>query len=617
MSINLTPPPKRRLAVVQQYPGTGKSYATAGHLAAVARSEDGRIVYSAPSHRVGEDMERMLAARGVDPERVVHRYSVLSDRPGVEPCARREEVSTAIAVGGGLRPRKVCASCPLRETCAALAAAVADDRRAKEARVEIVAHPALAGGESSDVATIVDEPPGYLEEIDLSGEALARLRAATVAAGAMATAFRAARVIAKGWRRGLRDDSAVVTTVAGEAEDEERDVTLGEWLRGQDPSAVDVVNAHEIEFATRNGEMLRTIRDVIRVELWDRRLGRPARRATAVTEPVPTAAISTMHARGAVLLDATPWRPVLAQFFDEVEYRETPEPQTEGVVREVRAVSWSGQTNLLCRGWYLPFNPRWNHLENEVRLTAAEHPGARRTLLVTFKAIGDALRSGDGPEYLRGRLADGTLELAHFGAVRSRNDWAEVDVVLVIGTPRFHSKGVALAAGLDEEEADAASLEFARGEILQAVERGRSVRRTAATPLAQVVVCAPGAEPPGWPVLSADDRALRARRWFTEAEAASGRDAAMEAAGLATDRQRKSARGGANNLSDRDGWLVVAKVATAPSPESVSEIARFRTWVERTTWKKGMPVSRATLYRIKADPLRPVGEEMLAYFRGL
>jgi hypothetical protein len=626
---------KRHLTVLAPYPGTGKSYQTADHLATIAhaasdaRGRDAkgcpvvRATYSAPSHVVASDMEQMLADRGVPPESVVHRWSVLVERKEldgtvIQPCARKDELLPLVEGDTGLSVRKICgfskkenAGCPLRGSCAAFAAAQADDERVKTAAVEIVTHAALAG-EAQEQQLICDEPPSYLDDIKIASDVLALIRSEKPVRGALAFEREIARQVARCWLGGR----SYADLPSGKENDNGDSIeTIGDWLRGRAAagSAFDVVNGQDLPDASKATlRALRGLRDVLRVAAFDISRGGVERKGVKVLETaVPSAAIMRLREQGGILLDGTPWLAALEALFDGVDVFGAEEPEWDWlpVRREWRASdkTTTSMTSLLYGYWDgKTFDPKtecrlvdgaatpginWPLIENELRLSLASCSGS--TLLASFKKVHDVLEGSlqdwvERPaddlapaellrlaslQRVREMVTERRVQLGHFGAMRSRNDWRGVRQVLVIGTPYLGARHVAEALGLESDAASAAQSAYAQGELIQTAERGRSVQRDDDQPLTLTLVCAPGAVPAGWTedsewvpgagernaygvlALSREERVQRARWWLRVAVRAHGEPAvkAVVAPALSA-RQWRAWRSGEG--SQDDCWAV-------------------------------------------------------------
>jgi phosphohistidine phosphatase SixA len=613
VKLDFSPPARRTLKVHQPYTGTGKSYAAAGYLAEVAAypvQDNGqpllKVTYAAPSHRVASDMERALAERGVPSETVVHRWSVLMAREDLDgtvtpSCQRAEEIQILIEAGTGLQPRKVCISCPFRQECPAHAAALRDDVRAKTAAIEIVTHAAL-GGDAAEQPLICDEPPGYLDDVSVSSEVLSWIRGDQPLHGVLVHEREVARQIARAWLRGA-DPYAPAAGYAREDEDGnlvERE-TIGQWLAHRDGSAFDVVNGHDLPrgASAQTLATIRGVRDVLRLAAWDLRRGHPRRKGTkAVDVSIPAAAIMRLREQGGILLDGTPWLTALTELFDTLEVFPAEEPNWASlpVTRQWRESNGVAKVRLCHSYWDgARFNDEpgcrrvddvsvpgvnWPLVLNELRRALSEVSGT--VLLGSFKLVVDVLSGKikdhverDGAlaplekvrlsalEACRRLVTERGVQSCSFGAVRSRNDWQDVQAVLVVGSPFMSAQRTAEALGIDESDVEAARCEYAQGELIQTAERGRSVRRTEANPLTLTIVCASKCLPKGWGVktrrtlpTTADERRQDAALALHVAISVHGEDG-VKAALVPNhgDRSWRKWMGGEVDLSSVDGLL--------------------------------------------------------------
>jgi hypothetical protein len=107
----------------------------------------------------------------------------------------------------------------------------------------------------------------------------------------------------------------------------------------------------------------------------------------------------------------------------------------------------------------------------------AQRYECKRVLFVTFKGVADALRAS--PVYSKYDW----LDVAHYGALRGKNDWMEgrpqeCSVIYCLGTPRSDILPTLAQLGLTGEAADQAWRAYAAGELTQAEGRLRLPRRT-------------------------------------------------------------------------------------------------------------------------------------------
>jgi putative DNA primase/helicase len=242
------------------------------------------------------------------------------------------------------------------------------------------------------------------------------------------------------------------------------------------------------------GHGLRVIEIVNREGVPERRLEVRKKLAIPKDWRVPT-----------LLLDATPIWDVYKQYWP-IEQIVVAGAASENVT--VRQVTWSASKSKLNKGPYAEAN-----LAKLRRYIEARAAGYARVLLVAQKAVKEALVALGLPTH---------VETAHFNAIRGLDRWKDVDLLIVVGRteappqavellaevifqedvhslpageyylrrpvgltmagPKDHSPAVQ-ASYHPDERVEAVRWLITEAELMQAIGRGRGLRRTEANPL--------------------------------------------------------------------------------------------------------------------------------------
>jgi hypothetical protein len=464
------------------YPaGTGKSFASAKIITESADAGE-KVIYSTQEHRVAAQTLKLLPAHVR--ARTVHIHSPLLQVGDDPACQRAEELSERVFDFGLSLLGSVCPKCPFRDSCGALEAARDRAARLPDAQVVFVSHAGIRQAIKPDtvgIKLIVDEMPGSFEELSLGAKELASAATAPLAAAELVSAA-AAREIARAW---AACEAPGDVRVGGRALGPALDVAAAEGrLRLRERARISPAERKALHAADV----------VMRLAAYQMAgnkvcgLSDPAREGVWAMIPDPCQQALIDH--GGTLLSATPLMPALPGF----RVREC--QVTDGArVRRVMVLRGGRGSGALTRNYYddiigarairerdpgeLPGVP-WFVVDEAINRALAEadrYGPDERVLFCTFKSIADLLRARtDDPRMARVRVA-------HFGALRGKNDWMEgqpdeCSVVYCLGAPRFALKPTLVALGLHGEAADQAWVQYAAGELAQAEGRLRLPRRT-------------------------------------------------------------------------------------------------------------------------------------------
>jgi hypothetical protein len=425
----------------------------------------------------------------------VHIHSPLI-QVGDEPvCQRAEELQEKVFDFGVSLLGSICPRCPFRDRCQALADARARAKRLPDAQVVFVSHAGInqvfGGGKNTDLKLIVDEMPSAYAELRITRDHLDLIAGGEPMPAADNIGARVAQEIARAWCAG--DEPGMIKFGA-------RDVGM----------ALELLQELEGRMRLREGakpygsekKILRAADTLLRLAFYHYVEGQAVHGfedlRNGLWAMVPDSCHQALIDRQGVLLSATPLMQALPNF----KLREC--EVTDGAkVKRVMVLRGHRGSGALTRAFYddetgqrkvreaepgeLPGIP-WAAVDAALaraRREASQY-GCKRILFVTFKALADALR--EAPGRLRAVASPGTLEhddvtVAHFGALRGKNDWMEgraleCSVVYCFGTPRFDMRPTLQQLGLFGDAADQAWIAFAAGELAQAEGRLRLPRRT-------------------------------------------------------------------------------------------------------------------------------------------
>lgn len=483
-----------RAPTVVRYPaGTGKSHASAIVISEEVRA-GWKLCYSTQEHAVAHETRMKLPAD--IRARSVHIHSPLI-QVGNEPvCRRAEELQEKVFDFGVSLLGAICPRCPFRDKCQALSDARARAKKLPDAQVIFVSHAGInqvfGGGKNTDLKLIVDEMPSAYTELRISSAQLEMLAGGEPMPSAENISARVAQEIARAWntgeepgmiRFGTRDVGLALELLV----DLEGRMRLREGARPQGSEKKALRAADTLLrlafYRYVEGQAVRGFED-LRNGLW---------------AMVPDSCHQALIDRQGVLLSATPLMQALPNF----KLREC--EVTDGAkVKRVMVLRGHRGSGALTRAFYddetgqrkvreaEPGEPPgipWAAVDAALARARreAQQYGCKRILFVTFKALADALR--EAPGRLRPMEASGVLGpepdivVAHFGALRGKNDWMEgrpleCSVVYCFGTPRFDMRPTLQQLGLFGDAADQAWVAFAAGELAQAEGRLRLPRRT-------------------------------------------------------------------------------------------------------------------------------------------
>lgn len=469
-----------RTPTVLRYPaGTGKSYASAKIIAERVRAGY-RVAYATQEHVVAHETRTLLPPDVL--ARSVHIHSPLIPVGGSSVCERADEVRSQVFEFGASLLGGICPRCPLRATCAARAEAAERAKALSDASAIFVSHAGIeqvfGEGKGADIELIVDEMPGIYERVAVTR---AQLEVLSKGVPPSADMF----------------GSAVVRTIAGAWAAYLEPAEVG-WGGKSAGSALDLA-AEMGRLRVREGvtprpverPWLRAADAVVRLAAHVARGGRVAGLNAGsqadVEAMLPDAAHEALVRRRGVLLSATPLMAALPGF----ELRDVAVQDSAPVTRKVVLREGRGSAALKSSfidpvsGWRVQATPEegevgipWPDVEQAVE--RAKYEASRydppRLLFVTFKVVADAMRARGGW---------GDIEIAHFGALRGKNDWKEgapreVSVVYCFGTPRFDLAPTLHALGYSGPALHQAWADYAAGELTQAEGRLRLPRRTRA-----------------------------------------------------------------------------------------------------------------------------------------
>jgi hypothetical protein len=453
--------------------GTGKSF-QAAHVMSERAALGKRIVYTTLEHKVAHETRAKLKP-GV---RSVHVHSPLI-QVGDEPiCQRAAELKERVLEYGESLLGRVCPRCPHRLSCEALKAAKQRAADIELAQVVFVSHAGInqvfgldANGvpKGADFELIVDEMPSVYDELEIDARGMQTVAGFHFRSLPSLLQI-AVRDLAESWLAG-REPGVLRWTPTGEVVATTREVMLDvRRIRLRDDAKPTTEEREAIDLA-----------DAM-VRLWVAKeegrgvVGTPARGVWAM---LPDSCHTALVEHRGVLLSATPLLPALPGFAvrqvdvaDSCRVKRIMVPRAGRGSKALTTSEYDDDTGRRFVGDGIPWPTVDAAVERGVREAMLYGPGAR-VLFVSFKMITDALRRRGVPE---------TVELAHFGAVRGKNDWQEgaakeCAVVYLFGTPRFALDGMLKELGLNGTDHTDAWVDCAAGELTQAEGRLRLPRR--------------------------------------------------------------------------------------------------------------------------------------------
>lgn len=485
---------------VIQYPaGVGKSYQGARVISELVHVGDA-VVYSTQEHKVAHETRMKLAPDVIG--RSVHIHSPLI-QVGDEPvCQRADELKVRVFDYGVSLMGEVCPRCRFRDDCLALAAARERQQKLSDAQAIFVSHAGIgqvmgmdSNGEQKGLGKklIVDEMPGAFERVSVPRHLLEQLAHGARAFSADPVILKTVQEIARAW-------------LAGETPGEVRWSPGGKVLGNAIELAKDWGRLTLREGVTPPpGEkvMLDAADALVRLCAHVAAGGEVDWLEGEVAAMLPDACHEALVQRRGVLLSATPMLVALPGFKLKAQ------AVTDGApVRRVMVLRRGRGSKALTNKYYdddqgvrvlrepepgeepgIPW-PVVDEALDRALAEADKYGPDSRVLFVTFKAIADALREDAGRtangrvevEHYEDRRLSARIEVAHYGALRGKNDWEEgaekeCSVVYCLGSPRFNIKPTLYYLGLTGEAADQAWTAYAAGELTQAEGRLRLPRR--------------------------------------------------------------------------------------------------------------------------------------------
>jgi len=475
-----------REPTVIEYPaGTGKSHASAIVMTEVARAGH-RIAYSTQEHSVAH--ETMMKLPADVRARAVHIHSPLV-QVGHDPvCQRAEELKERVFDFGVSLMGDICPKCPHRAECPALAQARARQKAVDDASVVFVSHAGIsqvfgldADGrmKGADLQLIVDEMPGAFEEVECDGDSLKKLAEGVLMPSAHPSAARVVQEIARAWLAGEEPGDvywALGGSRLGNAVELAREWGRFSIREGARPKPLERALLGAADAVMRlcvhksEGHKLKGIEN-------------PAKGISAM---LPNACHEALIQKKGVLLSATPLMAALPGFnVKSVQVKDGAKVRRVMVLRTGRGSKaltksyWNYDLGAWRRAEKPELGIPWPVVDEALERACreADKYECKNVLFVTFKPVADALRLDTS------RCQAGRVKVAHFGAVRGKNDWMEgreheCSVVYCLGAPRFAVLPTLVQLGLVGEAAEQAWVAYAAGELTQAEGRLRLPRRT-------------------------------------------------------------------------------------------------------------------------------------------
>lgn len=525
------------LVVLRSTPGCGKS-AEAWALVGDRCRGDERAIVTAPTHRLGEQIQAALGALGVPstrPQGVARVRLPLLDGNGADaPACVHHQAAELLAIAGSSAREELCKDCPARENhpqtggdCPAFLAG------SEKAPAAVMQHALLAailrrqtglltappapgkGGKGPPPPArllVVDEPPppflhsplssarhqydraGLAAELSANARerlepALFAVLRAVEAGGHTGASLRGLLALAGGTPGAVEADLAELRALDG-ADLWQKDLPTRLARSAMHPSGREHALGRLAIVARFSGLLAALVdaahapdRPVLRVDEDGAAFLVTRARWTRYLGPY-------LAAGGRVrLLDATaPVDAFRALWGDALEVASVEVEDAPGVTR--RALRWghAARGRHTIEGQVLAEETR-GPLRRLAELVT--ECSARKIGLLTHKPLADALRGWLAappgqpapafvPDELAALVGAGVeVSVGHYGAQRGLNHWAECDMLATLGDPWPNlgaARAEAAALGL---EADAWAIEQARAELVQAWGRIRAVHRTA------------------------------------------------------------------------------------------------------------------------------------------
>ena len=519
------------LVALRSTPGAGKS-AEAWALVHDRCRGDERAIVTAPTHRLGEQIQAALGALGVPstrPQGVARVRLPIIDGNGADaPACVHHQAAELLAIAGSSAREKLCKDCPARERhpqtggeCPAFAAG------AEEAPVAIMQHALLAiilrrqtGLLTAPPAPrknpskparllVVDEPPPPFLHSPLNGARHQYDRAglaAELSANARERLEPALFAVLRAVEAGGHAGASLRRLLALAGGTPEADLAELRALDGADLWQKDLP--------------IRLARSALHPSGREHALGRLAVVArfsgllAALVDAAhhPDAPVLRIDEDGAAfLVTRARWTRYLGPYLaagGRVRLLDATAPVDAfralwGDALEVASVEVEDAPSITRRALRWGHAARGRHtIEGQVLAEETRGPlrrlaelvtecSARKIGLLTHKPLAEALRGWLAappgqpapafvPDELAALVGAGVeVSVGHYGAQRGLNHWAECDMLVTLGDPWPNlgaARAEAAALGLDP---DAWAIEQARAELVQAWGRIRAVHRTA------------------------------------------------------------------------------------------------------------------------------------------
>ena len=532
-----------KLVVLIVTVGGGKTLASI-----LALVEKGSGIYSAPTHRLADEVEEAFMRKGAAVQR---RRGVLRavDGAGVPLCSRYP-VAAEIQKSGGSVPMLLCARCPEKAGCKARVP------KGGDGGVAIVPHAMLPAARKNrpKLVTIIDESPALMEEVELSraqlmeakllldGEflfetfepgytkamqvligVLLAMKGGTVSPVDAASAYtysaegrlaldtalnHLARPLISGDQPKvdgvLNHVLALVKEYAKASTEGVRAASTGKPLADAD------TNDSEVIRVSRGLKLLKPLRGFAK-RVVDEGLTAFRWREGKLVIKVRSTVADDIASHGGILLDATPDLAELRALRPDLEVVHLSVADGALVRRQAIYKARASRKQLLRNR-----KPVWELVTPWLKeaLDRARQAGVTRLLLVTYLPIAQGLESGTGPcaAAIQAWKNEGReLGIGHYGGLLGLNQWKNFDGCATIGDPWGSKPVVEERAEELGEDPEVAQRTFAARELEQAHGRLRAPTRSAPAHLWHFGTVAPL----GWTETSAEVVTTKAGRTAT------------------------------------------------------------------------------------------------------
>lgn len=471
---------------VIKYPaGVGKSHASAVVLTEQARSGYSSV-YTTQEHAVAAETQAKLPP---DVQaRSVHIHSPLVSVRGGPVCQRKDELQDQVFEFGVSLRGVICPKCPHKDSCLALAEANARAELVKDASVIFVSHAGIGqvigvdaegAPKGAEHRLIVDEMPSVFEPVHVTADQLRMLSQPTPLLRSIPLMLSmAVRTVAAAWLAKETPGEMLFGPGAkpcGNALSWLLDVGCLSLKPGAHPTK------EEMPALKAAGALIRlAVHFSNGGHVW----GFEDPTDDGLSAMLPDAAHRALISNNGVLLSATPMLLALPKFRLKERHVTDGAKVRRVMVLARRTSTFMTKTYTATGGGTESRDPKpgeepgipWETVNAALQRAYDElrrFPGGK-ALFVTFKPVADALRAAGPPPW---------LEVAHYGAVRGKNDWMEgrereCSVLYCLGTPRGDVLPTLAQLGCVGADADDAWRAHAAGELTQAEGRLRIPRRT-------------------------------------------------------------------------------------------------------------------------------------------